>query len=87
MVYEQASDILEDLGILRESGLYSVPPYTMVRSEKNARAFIQGLFLASGSINSPKTANYQSGNESAFAGAGADDDQADEPLFTFRPNC
>lgn len=58
MVYEQASDILEDLGILRESGLYNVPPYTMVRSEKNARAFIQGLFLAAGSINSPKTANY-----------------------------
>lgn len=57
-VYEQASDILEDLGILRSGGLYNVPPYQLVRSEKNARAFIQGLFLAAGSINHPRTANY-----------------------------
>lgn len=57
-VYERASEILEDLGILRTGGLYPVPPYPLVRSEKNARAFIQGLFLAAGSINHPKTANY-----------------------------
>lgn len=57
-VYERASEILEDLGILRSGGLYPVPPYPLIRSEKNARAFIQGLFLAAGSINHPKTANY-----------------------------
>lgn len=57
-IREQASEILESLGILREGGLYNVPPYTMVRSEKNARAFLQGLFLAAGSINHPKTTNY-----------------------------
>lgn len=57
-VYSSAQAILEDLGILRKGGLYNVPPYTLVRSEKNARAFIQGLFLAAGSINSPKTTNY-----------------------------
>lgn len=57
-IRERASEILEDLGILRDGGLYSVPPYPLVRSEKNARAFIQGLFLAAGSINHPRTANY-----------------------------
>ena len=30
----------------------------MVRSEKMARAYLQGCFLASGSINSPKSSNY-----------------------------
>lgn len=58
IVQSKANDILEDLGILRQGGLYNTPPYTIVRSEKNARAFMQGLFLASGSINSPKTTNY-----------------------------
>lgn len=58
IVQSKANDILEDLGILRQGGLYNTPPYTIVRSEKNARAFMQGLFLATGSINSPKTTNY-----------------------------
>lgn len=57
-IQSQANDILEDLGILREGGLYDVPPYALIRSEKNARAFLQGLFLAAGSINHPKTTNY-----------------------------
>ncbi|MDO4663753.1 MAG: DNA-binding protein WhiA [Erysipelotrichaceae bacterium] len=58
IVQSKANYILEDLGILRQGGLYNTPPYTIVRSEKNARAFMQGLFLATGSINSPKTTNY-----------------------------
>lgn len=57
-VTSQAEDILESLGILRPGGFYDVPPYTVVRSERNARAFIQGLFLAAGSINNPRTTNY-----------------------------
>lgn len=57
-IQEMANEILQDLGILREGGLYKVPPYALIRSEKNARAFLQGLFLASGSINHPKTTNY-----------------------------
>lgn len=57
-ITDRANDILEDLGIMRTGGLYHVPPYTMVRSEKNARAFIQGIFLAAGSINHPRTTNY-----------------------------
>lgn len=57
-VYEKASEILEDLTILRVQGLYEVPSYTLIRSEKNCRAFLSGCFLASGSINHPKSANY-----------------------------
>lgn len=33
-------------------------PMRLVRSEKNARAFLQGAFLAGGSITSPKSTNY-----------------------------
>lgn len=57
-VSSQAEEILESLGILRPGGFYDVPPYALVRSERSARAFIQGLFLAAGSINHPKTTNY-----------------------------
>jgi DNA-binding protein WhiA len=57
-VHGNINEILESLTILRPQGLSPVPSYTMVRSEKNARAFLQGIFLACGSINSPKTANY-----------------------------
>ncbi|WP_297566730.1 DNA-binding protein WhiA [uncultured Faecalibaculum sp.] len=59
IVIEQgASRILEDLGILDDRGLHVKPDYDLIRSEKNARAFLQGCFLASGSVNSPRTANY-----------------------------
>ncbi|MCF0245704.1 MAG: DNA-binding protein WhiA [Ileibacterium sp.] len=57
-IYENVTDILEALTILRESGLYTVPSFKLTRSEKNARAFLQGAFLAGGSINNPKTTNY-----------------------------
>lgn len=57
-VYEQATQILEDLQILSETGLHPVPSYAFLRSEKSARAFLSGCFMASGSINHPKTANY-----------------------------
>ena len=47
-----------DLQILTDSGLRYTPSVKMVRSEKMARAYLQGCFLASGSINSPKSSNY-----------------------------
>lgn len=53
-----AGPILEDLTILRQGTLCSVPSYKLVRSDRNARAFLQGCFLASGSVNSPRTTNY-----------------------------
>lgn len=57
-VMDQAQQILEDLTIMRGSGLSPIPSYKLVRSEKNARSFLQGAFLAAGSINNPKTSNY-----------------------------
>ena len=57
-VYDKAQTILSDLKILTESGLHFAPPIQYTRSEKNARAYLQGCFLAGGSINDPKTTNY-----------------------------
>lgn len=57
-VFGQANSILEDLTILRASGLALTPSFKLIRSEKNARAFLQGAFLAGGSINHPRTSNY-----------------------------
>ena len=57
-VFDKAQEILEDLQILTDSGLRYTPSTKMVRSEKMARAYLQGCFLASGSINSPKSSNY-----------------------------
>lgn len=57
-VFDKATEILEDLQILTDTGLRYTPSPKMVRSEKMARAYLQGCFLASGSINSPKSTNY-----------------------------
>lgn len=57
-VYEKAETILDDLAILTDSGLHYAPSSKIIRSEKMARAFIQGAFLAAGSINDPKKTNY-----------------------------
>ncbi len=57
-VYEKTQQILDDLQILTDSGLHYTPSSKLIRSEKMARAFLQGSFLASGSINDPKKTNY-----------------------------
>lgn len=57
-VEQGAAMILSDLQIMDDKGLHVRPSYDLVRAEKNARAFIQGAFLASGSVNSPRTSNY-----------------------------
>lgn len=58
IISEQSGAILEDLTILRESGLSHAPAYRLLRSTKNAKAFLQGAFLATGSVSDPKTAKY-----------------------------
>lgn len=57
-IYDKAQSILSDLMILTDSGLHFSPPQKYIRSEKNARAYLQGCFLAGGSINDPRTTNY-----------------------------
>ena len=41
-VFDKAQEILEDLQILTDSGLRYTPSVKMVRSEKMARAYLQG---------------------------------------------
>ncbi len=57
-IVDQASYILDDLGILTASGLHYKPMRKMIQSDKMARAYLQGCFLASGSINDPSTSDY-----------------------------
>ena len=47
-VYEKAEEILQDLQIMTDTGLHTTPRSKMIRSEKMARAYLQGCFLASG---------------------------------------
>ena len=57
-VLAKATYILEDLMILTDKGLQVRPIRKMVASDTMARSYLQGCFLASGSINDPKTSNY-----------------------------
>jgi len=57
-ISDGARDILEDLGLYSSKGLQSHPSYTIVLKDCCARAYVAGAFLAYGSCNSPKKANY-----------------------------
>lgn len=57
-IKNKALEILRDLDILGEQGLKEHPSLAIVRKECCARAYLAGAFLASGSVNSPMTANY-----------------------------
>lgn len=57
-IYEKSETILSDLGIVTKAGIHYKPLKRIVKSDKMARAYLQGCFLASGSINDPKTSNY-----------------------------
>lgn len=50
--------ILTDLGIYSARGLLKKPLAKIVSSETNARAYLAGAFLASGSINPPEKTDY-----------------------------
>ena len=51
--------ILNDLGVIDNSGnrLSTIPEY-LVDSDEEKRAYLKGIFLASGSVNDPKTSRY-----------------------------
>lgn len=50
--------ILTDLGLYTSRGLLEKPLKKIVETDSNARAYLAGAFLASGSINPPETTNY-----------------------------
>jgi DNA-binding protein WhiA len=62
-----AREILEDVGLYTARGLREKPVSKIVQTDSNARAFLTGAFLASGSINPPEKPNYHleitAGNE------------------------
>lgn len=59
MIDEKVELILKDLSIMDESGeLLPKPHDYIIDSEEEERAYIRGTFLAKGSINDPKTAQY-----------------------------
>lgn len=55
---QDSGSILTDLLMLNSKGIQKTPNHKMVQSDKMARAYLQGCFLAGGSINDPKTPNY-----------------------------
>jgi DNA-binding protein WhiA len=50
--------ILTDLGIYSSRGLLERPLKKIVETDNNARAYLAGAFLASGSINPPEKTSY-----------------------------
>ena len=53
-----AADILKDLGIYSSRGLLDKPLAKIVQTDNNARAYLAGAFMASGSINPPEKTQY-----------------------------
>jgi len=54
----QARAILQDLDLWTESGLQEHPRQRFIDSDERVRAYLQGCFMATGSLNAPTTANY-----------------------------
>lgn len=50
--------ILTDLGLYSSRGLLERPLRRIIETDSNARAYLAGAFLASGSVNPPETTNY-----------------------------
>ncbi len=58
VVHEKTKIILEDLGLWTNNGLQDLLSIRLIASDQGISAYIAGWFLASGSINSPRSSNY-----------------------------
>lgn len=58
VVHEKTKIILEDLGLWTNQGLHDLLSVRLVASDQTISAYIAGWFLASGSVNSPRSSNY-----------------------------
>ena len=58
-ITEKVDLILKDLSVIDERGIYidCIPDY-ILGSEEEIRAYLRGIFLATGSVNDPKTSRY-----------------------------
>lgn len=57
-VLTNVMEILKDCGIYTNKGLREKPLSKIVITDNNARAYLAGAFMASGSINPPETTSY-----------------------------
>ncbi len=58
-IKDHLEEIEKELGIVDEKGIYyDVVPKYIVDAEEEIKAYLKGSFLASGSINDPKTSRY-----------------------------
>lgn len=57
-IYRKKQTILEDLGIVSHGKYLNVPPEFLINDEECLRAYLRGIFIATGSINDPKTSRY-----------------------------
>ena len=57
-VFDKIDFILKDLGIIDDNGKYIDVPEYLIDSEETKRAYLKGIFLATGSVNDPKTSRY-----------------------------
>ncbi len=58
MSVSKAREILSDLGIMQGFGFSVYPDCNILCSDMAKRAYLAGMFLASGSVNNPMTSNY-----------------------------
>ncbi len=57
-ILNEVQKVLEELNLKNEKGFVSVPNRQFLKNDIYIRKYLSGLFLASGSINSPENTNY-----------------------------
>ncbi len=58
VIDEKALEILNDLDLWTDKGLLDHPRMSFLNTEEMLKFYLAGIFLATGSINSPNTASY-----------------------------
>lgn len=57
-VTDQAAQIVKDLELVAGFSVIQTIPLSLVQAECDQRAYLRGVFIASGSVNHPRTSNY-----------------------------
>lgn len=57
-VLDNVKELLKEVGLYSARGLREIPLAKIVQTDNNARAYLAGAFLATGSVNSPEKSNY-----------------------------
>lgn len=57
-VTDQAREIVHDLQLVAGFSVIQTIPLELIQAECDQRAYLRGVFIASGSVNHPRTSNY-----------------------------